>query len=460
MATSGSGTMTPVSGAAPGVSTIAQPLPYTLLSLNRYAQIMGINPVHFWGATGDSVGVWPLRNRCADLWPQYSWQYADGVSRYDLALAIRQAEEDLAGELGWWPAPTWVYQEIRPFPRHHRRDVYRHAGRNVRLQRASLHTRWGKVIQAGRRDADPLGTPTVAYSDQDSDGWAETATVSLSTALTDASEIKIYVAGRSGAQEWEIRPPRAKSISGGTFTAAFWSWQLINPDLWEAVPTPDNSGENFQAIDIGTTANFLATVDIYREHTPTDEVSCQFCWEPRPRNLIMDGFCTSCGGAGCEACALTVQNGCLHVRDAERGAVVPEPASYDSDLGQWIQETFSECRDPDFVRIWYYAGAMDQGWLAGANVADPLPRKWANAIAWMATARLKRPFCSCGNVTALCTQYQQDLAAISATDKQAQSYNIDPSLVLQCPFGTRFGEVMAWREVQGEKDRVVRGGVI
>ena len=157
---------------------------------------------------------------------------------------------------------------------------------------------------------------------------------------------------------------------------------------------------------------------------------------------------------------MTTQNGCLHVRDAERGMVVPEPATYDEDLGQWSQEAFEECRDPDFVKIWYYAGATDQRWLSGANAVDPLPRKWANAIAWMATARLERPFCSCGNVMALCRKYQQDLAAVSATDKQAQSYNVDPVTVQQCPFGTRLGEVLAWQMVRNERGRVIRGGVV
>jgi len=249
-------------------------------------------------------------------------------------------------------------------------------------------------------------------------------------------------------------------LASGTLTITFWSWQLINPDLYEFVPTVDNSGENLQAIDISTTSNYLAQVDIYREYTPTDEVSAVFYWEPTPRATLIDGFCTTCSGQGCPACVLTTQNGCLHIRDPERGVVIPTPATYDTDESEWSQLAFSECRDPDFVQIWYYAGMMDNRWLSGANGYDPLSQKWANAIAWLATARLDRPFCSCGSVQALCHKYQQDLAAVSATDKQAQSYNVDPVLVQQSPFGTRLGEVLAWQMVRNERGRVVRGGVI
>jgi hypothetical protein len=442
----------------------------TLLSLDRYAQIMGVNPVHFAGATAGDF--FPLRNRCSDIWTQHSWQYADSVSREDLALAIDQAESDLAGKLGWWPAPRWTYQEFRPYPRHHRRDVYRVTGQNVRGAGISLHTRYARVIQAGQRATAPVGTAsvaagTLAYSDADGDGFAERATITLPTALTDAGEVKVYHAGRDAAPEWEIRNPTYRHIGSGSVTIRFWSWQMIDPDLWEFMPTVDNSGENLQAIDLSgltstppVTTSLVQSVEVYREYTPTDQASVLFRWEPTPSNLVLDGFCSVCGGTGCAACAFTTQTGCLHVRDAERGVVVPEAATYDAGTGQWAQAEFEGCRDPDSALIWYLSGALDRNWLSGSNLLDPLPQKWANAIAWMATARLERPFCSCGNVSALGRKYQTDLAAVSATEKQAQSYNIDPVTVLQCPFGTRLGEVLAWQMVQNERGRVVRGGAV
>ena len=51
----GSGTMTPIGGGVAGTGLgIANPIPYTWLSLPRYAQILGVNPGSCWP---DSVGA-------------------------------------------------------------------------------------------------------------------------------------------------------------------------------------------------------------------------------------------------------------------------------------------------------------------------------------------------------------------------------------------------------------------
>lgn len=434
---------------------------YTLLSLDRYAKILGINPVHFAGATAGEY--FPLRNRCSDIWLQRSWMFADAVSREDLALAIRDAEIDIANELGFWPAPCWTVQEIRQYPRHHRRDVYRYGGRNVRGQMLSIIAEYGKIIQAGQRAVALVGTATVAggtlvYSDTDSDGFTERATITLPTTLTDASEIKVFITGYSGTPAWEIRDPFYKVISDGSVEIRFYAWQMIDPDLWETYPTIATL-DGPVAIDLIDVDDVLVqTVEVYREYTPTTGVSSTFYWEPTPSESLIDGLCGFCGGAGCEACVLTTQDGCLHVRDANRGVVVPQPATYDADEGAWEGDCFTKCRDPDFVKIWYYSGDFDQRYLAGHSL-DPLPQVWANAIAWLATARLERPLCSCGNVQALSQKWQNDLAAVSSTQQQAQSYQNAPD-VLTNPFGSRLGEVMAWRRVQRAKDRLPGGGVV
>jgi len=435
---------------------------YTLLSLDRYAKILGINPVHFSGATAGEY--FPLRNRCSDIWLQHGWQFADAVSREDLALAIRDAELDIANELGFWPAPAWTVQEIRQYPRHHRHDVYRSGGRNVRGQMLSIMAEYGKIIQAGQRAITP-NTPvdtatviggTLVYADADLDGFVERATITLPTTLTDVSEIKVFITGYEGAPTWEIRDPWYKAISGGSVEIRFYVWQMIDPDLWETYPTTATL-DGPVAIDLTNLDNLVQSVEVYREYTLTTGVSATFYWEPTPSESLIDGLCRFCGGAGCEACTLTIQDGCLHVRDANRGVVVPQPATYDADEGIWSGDCFTKCRDPDFVKIWYYSGDFDQRYLAGHSL-DPLSQEWANAIAWLATARLDRPFCSCGNVMALCQKWQSDLAAVSSTQQQAQSYQNAPD-VLTNPFGSRWGEVMAWRRVQRAKNRLPGGGV-
>lgn len=440
---------TPVTAGVPTPLGLAEPLPRTLLSINRFAQVMGINPVHFMGATaGDSV--FPVNNRCSNVWPRYPWQRGDAVSHWELAHAILEAERDLAEALGWWPAPRWVAQDVRQFPRPYRPEVYRAGGGDVRAQRVGVKLLWGKVISPGQRVVTPVATASVAggslaYTDEDGDGFAETATVSVGTTATDPREVKVYFSGAEGAEEWEIRPCRTKGIAGGVFTAVFDSWLFIDPERLGAYPTVTSGG--FQAIDISTIAHYVTAVQVYREQNvflDADYPSAVFLWEPQPRNL--SAVACTCTGVGCAACQYTTQDGCLHVRDALLGIGVPQPANFDAATGQWNQVAYACGRDPDMVRAYYLCGHLGDRYLAGQTL-DPLEWEWAKAIAYLATARLERPFCNCANLTTLAKQLREDLAA-------AQPGHVLPFSLLECRFGTRRGEIEAYRKVWQEREKV------
>lgn len=413
----------------------------TLLSLDRYAAIMGINPAHFNGATGTAVMPFTT-NACRDLWLQYAWQSADRVSREDLAMAIADAERDIARALGWWPAPMWAVEEVARYPTYHRPDVIQYGTLTPAGYQKSVQTRWGNVIAPGRRAvSDAVAATTAAltltYTSEDGDLVAETATVAVPVTWTDARETQVFFTGYSGGRAWQIRPARTQVIAAGTFTATFWTWQFILPALWEALTT--TAGET--AVDPFDDTNLVTEVEVRRVYNDTTQVSAQFYWEPKPQVLRVGAVCTACGGSGCLACQLTTQDGCLHVRDAETGMVVPQVASYDDDDGQWEAACQSECRDPDYVKLWYYAGLIDDDYLSQVAF-DPLSNWWAQAVAWLATARLERPFCSCANVTALAQNLRVDLAMMSEDVSFATTEEI-----LGNPFGTKRGEVMAWARV-------------
>src|SRR4030042_76740 len=95
----------------------------TLLGLERYAKIMGLDPLHFAG------GFSPRRpaGSCNSIWMQYDWQDGNKVSRDQLSRLIAQAEEDIADHLGYWPAPVWVSAEWQMYPRPHPRELYGNA---------------------------------------------------------------------------------------------------------------------------------------------------------------------------------------------------------------------------------------------------------------------------------------------------------------------------------------------
>lgn len=435
-------------GGSTGVG-IAEPIPWTLLSLYRYAKIMGVNPVHFWSSAGQSV--FPINtNACNDVWPRWSWQAADQVSHEGIARAIQSVEQDIANILGYWPAPMWVAQEIRQFPRPYRPDLLRLNVRDVRGFGVPIKTKWGKIIQAGQRAVTLVGTATTAagtltYTDEDGDGFAETATITLTTTLTDPDEVKVYIANTGGRQEWEIRQPRQKTITAGTFVAIFNSWLFVNPETMGEYPTTDG----FDAIDVTTTANYVTSVDVYREYTDTTAASAVLYWEPIPATTTLIGACcTQCSGSGCSACVLTTQDGCIHIRNPELGLVVPLPAEYDATEAQWNQVTLTECRDPDFVRMYYYAGDISNKSLGSfGTFNEDLSDYWARLIARAATARLERPICQCGNVVALSIHLMEDL-----TKTGEISHFVDPQLVKK--LGPRRGEVELAIALSKDRDRI------
>jgi hypothetical protein len=449
----GDGTVTPIAPGPAGPSTfeIAEALPYTLLSRPRFAMYLGINPVHFQGGVGQTV--FPLgSNACNDLWPRHSWQASDRVSHEDLAYAIQDAETEIAKVLGYWPAPVWVAQETHPFPHHYRQDVWRYGGTDVTLRRISVQTKFGNVIAGGQRAVELIGSASVAdgslvYSDADSDGYIERATVSMTTSITNVCQLKVYFAGTAGNQAWEIRPVRTKSVSGGAVTFVFPSWLFIDPDIQSRYPTTDG----FLGIDLTTTANFVTSVDVYREYHDPTATNVTFFWEPEPQTLL--GFCSTCGGSGCTACQLTTQNGCISVRDVEQGIVGLTPATYNESTGLWQSNCFTVCRNPDELSLYYYAGELDNLNLRGDTCRE-LKGRLGRAIAWLATARLERPFCNCQVVTAMATDLRRDLALSGEESFQITEDD------LSNPFGTRRGEILAWRYVQNIASHSIKGFAI
>lgn len=419
----------------------AKPLPYTLLSLERYAALSGIAPPHFWGAAGETY--FPLINSCNDIFYQFYWQSADNVSREEVANAIKEAEDEITRALGYSPAPVWVTDEVANYPQHYRRDVWEYGMSNARGAGKTVQLSNGKFIQGGRRAltliADEVG---VVYSDEDGDGFDETATITTPTTFTDKRELKCYYTSKDGAQEWEVRQPRSVTISGGNVTFVYWAWQMIEPLLQQVFPT--TTGPN--PIDLEDAASFILDVDVYREYNDFTQVAAQMFWERRSLNLSVDApffWCESCGNAGCQACNFITQDGCIHVRDANGINVVPSPATYNATTAQWDKQALTVCRDPDLVKLWYYAGDKSAQYLASRTV-DPLSDYMADAIAWLATARVNRPFCTCNNSLTLLNNLQRDM---SFTGSRELGSFIVSAADLDNPFGTKVGEVKAWHKV-------------
>jgi hypothetical protein len=404
---------------------------YTLLSLDEWASIIGIAPPHFNQAqcTND---IFPFRGSCGDVWFQHPWQQNTKLSREEVAEYIFQAEELIAKYLGYYPAPTWITQEEQVYP-HQMRPENRFLAYNVEGENVNINLNFGKLISQGSRAVTLVGTPTtiggtITYADADGDGYAETATVIVATTLTDVCELKVYVSGYDGAQEWEIRPARTKVIAGGFATFTFYTWQFILPELLEAFPTIDG----LRAIDTTDTTNLNVNVEVYREYTDNTVPSVAF-------HYLSSDTCMSCGGAGCTVCAGETQDGCFSIVNSKEGIVRPFPASYNSTDGIWAVDSLTSNRNPRFVRINYYAGNQTELFKRGSQ-CNPLSKELARAIAYLATSMIEREVCSCANVQARIDYLRRDLA--SANDVGRYMYT---RTIYNCPWGTREGAVQAWR---------------
>lgn len=431
---SGVGVGTPI---VPGIgSGIAELVPqvYTLLPLADYARVMGINPIQF--MSGVAANYFPTSGG-TDRWVQYAWQDDAKVSREELAYEIQRAERDITAVLRYWPGPMWVEDEEILYPQFHRKGYVGQYGHDSNRQMKSVKFAYGKFITGGKRVVSLIGTVTKAtsslqYEDNDSDGFAETARITVATSLTNACELKVYFQGKNGEKEWEIRPLKTKSITGGVFEATVDSWLLLDPKLLAALPGTYPTG--FQAIDAEDLDNYVSDLDVYREYTDPAE-QCYMMW---PGSDVC-----ACGGTGCAICGYETQTACLTPKEGAAGLISVAPATYDAGSAVWTYADFTHGYEPSRVRVSYLSGLQEENFTTNCF---ELPRDIALAISYMTTARLSRPLCTHSETLRKREkELKEDLIFISPGGDATRFVTRE---VLNCPFGTRYGELEAWRIVR------------
>lgn len=427
---SGTGSMTPIS--VPATDIAYQPLQYTLLPLPDYARIIGINPIQF--MSGYAVDYFP-NSGSTDRWVQYSWQDDQKVSREDLAVEIARAERDIASIMRYWPAPVWGEDEEVPYPQFYRKDYVAQYGHSIDGTMKSVKLGYGKFIEGGKRAVTLVGQATLAggsleFLDIDGDGFNETARVTVATSLTDPCELKVYFSNKEAAKEWEVRPLKSKYISGGYFVALIDAWLLFDPDLLCALPGTSVTG--YAGLDAEDSSNYVTQVDVYREYNdPTDQ--CVMLWQ--------GASACECGGTGCPVCGFATQNGCLVAKSSVDGLVSVVPATYSN--GEWTEDSFDQGYEPQKILASYKSGLREVDSRTGCW---GMPSDIATAVAYMATARLDMPLCtSSETLKRKQEQLQEDLIFISPGGDATRFVTRE---VLNCPFGTRYGELEAWRIVR------------
>lgn len=402
----------------------------TKLPLDEWARILGLDPYHF-----NQIQL-PTTIRetvpCDVVWKQHAWQEAAQLAREDIAQAISQAERMLENHLRFHLRPAWTVDERQTLRQPGASEILNIGAVDARGFGRTVKTDWGHFISGGiEAKTVILAGAAVVYSDQDGDGFDETATVTAATTVTDPDEIAVYYPGQSARDEWEIRPlidplthRRHVIISAGTVTIRMPKYALVDEALLEDI-SPN-------AVDGEVNANFLATVDVYR-HFNDPQQQLTFLWDPRL------SFC-DCIDGSCPACAHDTQTGCLLAGDFRRGQIHLAPATWNATTEQFDGAQFAIGRSPDGVRLWYYSGYQDRQQDApNVEMEDELAR----AVAYLSVKFLQRPLCGCDNVQSYVRLLGQDLAYEIGTDAANTSYQLSDRVLLN-PFGTERGAVMAW----------------
>jgi len=184
----------------------------TLLPLDQWASIMGIDPWEFNQVDRQAAHPTSVAAGCKNVFYQYAYQ-KDWLSREQISEAIATAEFELAQHLNYWAAPKYTVNEEKPYPRPKKRWLFGGAGTPRGLWK-DVETKYRKVSSGGifartLIDADRA----VTLTDEDGDGKDDTFTVTTASsiaAVADATEIGVYFSStdRIGAveEQWRLRP--------------------------------------------------------------------------------------------------------------------------------------------------------------------------------------------------------------------------------------------------------------
>jgi len=387
----------------------------TLLSLEQYAEILGANPTHFQGVVHSAD---PYLTAVQDIVFRYAWQDTSHAGYEEIAVAIASAEAKIAGLIGFWPAPNYITQETHVYPHNNLSGTLPefplYSVNNITTRYPTVHCDWKKFIKGGRRRVDEIVTEVpIVYSDEDNDGYDETATVTVTDIDTTGwvpKEVAVYRTSDTSPVE-RVRGLTV-TLTADTATIKGNSAFFIDPAAWDSV-------RNGEALDGAVTENFLKEVNVYREYccnSGEDYASLVYLWQSMSANPI-DSFLSKCG--------------IIQAYDKERSIVSLIPAVWDDSNSSWRLDTsFCGSRPPNLVQLYYQAGidTDDQGRM------QPL---LARAVAALATALITKPVISQGPPENLVQFWQSTPPAGTI-----------PFGLYTCPWGTRNGALDAYSLVR------------
>lgn len=376
----------------------------TLLPLDTWARLMGISPWEF-----NQIGEgFPVTNsqQCPYVWFQYQYQQ-NFLSREEVAEAIASAEQMIAQQLMYWPAPKGFTEKI-DYPRPANRSLWGMGG-TPRGQFKSVQLGWGKVQHAGVYKRELIGTTSVARSDNDGDTVKEKFTAIIATTVTAIDEIAIYFKETDRNSEtvdetWRIRPVKV-AISGGNATITGHAALLVKPDLESAIDA--------ESLDVTDDAIYVTEVEVYRFYIGDDtDLSEQgiAIWEE------------DCELAPCE---VTTNAVCISPRIGEQGVVAVD----------YFLNEFCHDWEPNRLQLNYIAGVP----LVNGTMDDT----YARIVARLATALLPVDKCGCDRSQRILTYWRD----VNPAEREGMRTSLVGDLDAN-PFGEKRGAWWAWHQVR------------
>jgi len=271
-------------------------------SLDQFRQRFNIPPWAFNGVENPDED----RRGCDHYWTQ--WQ------RDDLAIALADAEEQLAGQLGFYLGTRYLidYDRVWEDP---------------------LRLRWGHVVGAGIRARTEV-TPSA------SDFTVDPATITvLAASFSGGTSEVVVVDDETGLT---IEPDSITTV-GLNYVIRISQYKLLN---WTVL---ENQSETIDYSAAFPAASWLKLADltVYRQYRDTDTQA-----------VITYGPSCNCWCSG-DACTGSEYDGCVFVRNARIGLVRVNRATLSDGTWSCDNSAICGCYEGDKVTVYYEAGTTD-----------------------------------------------------------------------------------------------------
>jgi hypothetical protein len=389
---------------------------------------MGMHPWHSYQLANALI---PVNSRCSGIVFEYAWQSADKAGRDEIRRSIIRAEELYYQYAHYYPRVRQTTATVK-WPTLGDQRLTRFSSSDFKGNFIGIQLPDGYIDALGvESKLNPL-TCAVVYTDADSDGVIDTATVTYAIGNIKAENLSIeFKPADVLYPDSENKIPFRKIVStSSTTTITLDAQVLIRPIIYTSVKalTLDPNDVPPSATSAYATQVIVSNVICDPNGTTVDTAQAMFIWETAAYPYWATPFPND--NTTKDPSALAYAIGRAGIRDARQGIVYVGEGVYDSTTGTWSGRTdFSNCRPPDRVQFRYRAGAND----TGLDVV----------IARLAAAELARPVCACDSANKELGEWQIDISRTGAINEVYAQPNDWTN-----PLGSRRGHIYAWRTIQ------------